>query len=91
MTTDGFELTARLWENTFGISYEKAGCMYRNTKPVNVPPPPVSDLKNSLVLEKAPASLLPWDHRVPDHNPTKYPVLTPRHVLQVSEDSCCEN
>lgn len=78
----GFEDTARLWESAFGLSYEKAGCMYRNTKPVNVPPPPVSQMKNSLVLEKPP-SFLPWDHRVPDHNPAKYPVLTPRHVLQV--------
>ncbi|KAG0613348.1 hypothetical protein M758_6G096300 [Ceratodon purpureus] len=79
---NGFEDTARLWESTFGHSYEKAGSMYRNTKPVNMPPPPVSELKNSLVLEKPP-SFLPWDHRAADHNPTKYPVLTPRHVLQV--------
>lgn len=78
----GFEDTARLWENTFGLSYEKAGSMYHNTKPVNVPPPPVSELRNSLVLEKPPA-YFPWDYRATDHNPTKYPVLTPRHVLQV--------
>lgn len=81
-----FEDTARLWESTFGLSYERAGSMYRNTRPVNVPPPPVSDLKNSCVVEKPP-SLLPWDFRVADHNPTKYPVLTPRHILQVHLNS----
>ena len=78
----GFEDTARLWESTFCLSYEKAGSMYRNSKPVNVPPPPASELKNSLVLEKPPA-FLPWDYRVADHNPTKYPILAPRHVVQV--------
>uniref|UniRef100_A0A7I4FBT1 GRPD C-terminal domain-containing protein n=1 Tax=Physcomitrium patens TaxID=3218 RepID=A0A7I4FBT1_PHYPA len=77
-----FEDTARLWESMFGLSYERAGSMYRNFKPVNVPPPPVFELKNSLVLEKPP-TFLPWDARVADQNPTKYPVLTPRHVVQV--------
>ncbi|XP_024394182.1 glycine-rich domain-containing protein 2 isoform X1 [Physcomitrium patens] len=77
-----FEDTAKLWESTYGLSYERAGCMYRNTKPVNVPPPPVSDIRTSFVIERPP-SILPWDYRMADHNPTKYPILTPRHVLQV--------
>lgn len=77
-----FEDTARLWESTFGLSYERAGSMDRNSRPVNVPPPPVSDLKTSCFLDKPP-SILPWDFRIADHNPTKYPVLTPRHILQV--------
>ncbi|KAG0586351.1 hypothetical protein KC19_2G084200 [Ceratodon purpureus] len=76
-----FEDTARLWERTFGLSYERAGSMYRNSRPVNVPPPPVSDLKASCLLDKPP-SILPWDFRIADQNPTKYPVLTPRHILQ---------
>lgn len=78
-----FDDTARLWESTFGLSYERAGSMYGSTRPVNVPAPPVSDpcLKSSL-YEKPP-TILPWDFRLKDNNPTKYPVLTPRHVVQV--------
>lgn len=79
----GFEDTARLWESTFGLSYERAGSMYRNTRPVNVPPPPVSDPCMKSALYEKPPTILPWDFREADQNPTKYPVLTPRHVLQV--------
>ncbi|CAK9255445.1 unnamed protein product [Sphagnum jensenii] len=35
----GFEDTIKLWESTFGTSYERAGSMYRGSKPVNLPAP----------------------------------------------------
>ncbi|CAM6045164.1 unnamed protein product [Sphagnum compactum] len=35
----GFKDTIKLWESTFGTSYERAGSMYRGSKPVNLPAP----------------------------------------------------
>lgn len=79
----GFEDTVRLWEGTFGHPYETAGCMYRGSKPVNLPAPPFSEgTGSSKMLESVP-TIFPWDFHMADHNPIKYPVLIPRNVLQV--------
>lgn len=80
---NGFEDTARLWESTFGHPYEKAGTLYRASKPVNLPAPPASEVTGTThVLERVPA-ILPWDFSRTDENAKKYPVLSPRHVSQV--------
>ncbi|KAG0591822.1 hypothetical protein KC19_1G204700 [Ceratodon purpureus] len=80
---NGFEDTARLWESTYGHPYEKAGTLYRGSKPVNLPAPPASEVTGSTqVLERVPV-ILPWDYRCKDENAVKYPVLSPRHVSQV--------
>jgi hypothetical protein len=83
---NGFEDTARLWESTFGHPYEKAGTLYRGSKPVNLPAPPASEVTGSTqVLERVPV-ILPWDFRSKDENVAKYPVLSPRHVSEVAFD-----
>jgi hypothetical protein len=88
----GFEDTIKLWESTFGTSYEKAGSMYRGSKPVNLPaprPPAPSESSsdsNYKALENVtiPVSL-PWDFKPSDTNQTMFPFLSRRNVLQVDQ------
>lgn len=79
---EGFESTTRLWENTFGRPYERAGSMYRGAKPVNLPAPPHDGHDGQEILESVPVALSP-DFRSPDVNYPRFPLLVPRRVLQV--------
>jgi hypothetical protein len=88
----GFEDTIKLWESTFGTSYERAGSMYRGSKPVNLPaprPPAPSESSsdsNYKALENMtiPVSL-PWDFKPSDNNQRMFPFLSRRNVLQVDQ------
>ena len=77
-----FERTKRLWENTFGLPYERAGSMYRGAKPVNLPAPPHDGHDGQEILESIPAALSP-DFRSPDVNFPRFPLLVPRRILQL--------
>jgi hypothetical protein len=80
---DGFEDTTRLWESTFGQPYERAGSLYRGSKPVNLPAPPHDDHDGEEVVEWIPGSLSS-DYRLSDVN-AKFPLLVPRRIVQVSD------
>ncbi|KAG0504602.1 hypothetical protein KC19_N016200 [Ceratodon purpureus] len=79
---DGFKCTTKLWENTFGRPYERAGSMYRGAKPVNLPAPPHDGHDGQEILESIPVALSPEFHS-PDMNYPRFPLLVPRQVLQV--------
>ncbi|XP_024521551.1 glycine-rich domain-containing protein 1-like [Selaginella moellendorffii] len=40
---NGFTKTRSMWEDTYGLPYEKAGCMYRGEPPVSIPGTPAYD------------------------------------------------
>lgn len=80
---DGFEDTTRLWESTFGQPYERAGSLYRGSKPVNLPAPPHDDHDGEQIVEWIPG-ILSSDYRLSDVN-AKFPLLVPRRIVQVSD------
>ncbi|XP_024523119.1 glycine-rich domain-containing protein 1-like [Selaginella moellendorffii] len=40
---NGFTKTRSMWEDTYGLPYEKAGCMYRGEPPASIPGTPAYD------------------------------------------------
>ncbi|OAE30292.1 hypothetical protein AXG93_3964s1050 [Marchantia polymorpha subsp. ruderalis] len=73
----GFQDTARLWENTFGQPYEKAGSMSRGTQPLSPTPLPSDDGG----FERVPVAL-PWSYQPKDVN-QYLKILSPRYVVEV--------
>ncbi|XP_024524999.1 glycine-rich domain-containing protein 1-like, partial [Selaginella moellendorffii] len=47
---NGFTKTRFMWEDTYGLPYEKAGCMYRGEPPVSIPGTPAYDPTNLVRL-----------------------------------------
>lgn len=80
---DGFEDTTRLWESTFGHPYERAGSMYRGSKPVNLPAPPHDSHEEQEIFENLPVAMS-YEYPMPDVN-AKFPLLSPRRVVQVNQ------
>lgn len=78
---DSFEDTTQLWESTFGHPYERAGSLYKGSKPVNLPAPHDGS-DGQQILEWVPVTL-PSEFRLPDVN-LKFPCLVPRRIVQVS-------
>ncbi|XP_024383677.1 glycine-rich domain-containing protein 1 [Physcomitrium patens] len=78
---EGFDSTSRLWEDTFGQPYERAGTMYRGAKPVNLPAPPHDGHDGQEILERVPAALSS-NFRPPDVN-TRFRLLVPRRIVHV--------
>lgn len=78
---NSFDDTSRLWESTFGHPYERAGSMYRGSKPVNLPAPPHDGSDGQQILEWKPVTLSS-EYRLPDIN-RKFPLLVPRRIVQV--------
>lgn len=74
----GFQDTARLWENTFGQPYEKAGSMSRGTQPLSPTPLPSDDGG----FERVPVAL-PWSYQPKDVN-QYLKILSPRYVVEVN-------
>ncbi|XP_024365160.1 glycine-rich domain-containing protein 1 isoform X3 [Physcomitrium patens] len=77
---DSFEDTTQLWESTFGHPYERAGSLYKGSKPVNLPAPHDGS-DGQQILEWVPVTL-PSEFRLPDVN-LKFPCLVPRRIVQV--------
>ncbi|KAL2654252.1 hypothetical protein R1flu_022380 [Riccia fluitans] len=73
----GFQDTLRLWENTFGQPYERAGAISQGTQPRSPTPLSVEDGG----FERVPVAL-PWCYETRDVN-RDLKVLHPRYVVEV--------